>query len=177
MCDECTVSFKGLEHPQILTSVGGPRPNMPWRQRVNSILPSGNNWLKLSAVRCGTHWYLNCSCTDVAICWDACNVSRQFLWVLTFLKRMATCAKEGEASVGTGALRNREEADAHTVLVLFWLASGLHTMEFIHLALCGPKDPQQYKLSIWLWGRWSRNSGRRSLCHFPDSGVYVPDET
>lgn len=68
MCDECTVSFKRLEHPQILTSVGGPRPNMPWRQRVNSILPSGNNCSKLSAVRCGTHWYLNCSCTDAAIC-------------------------------------------------------------------------------------------------------------
>lgn len=104
MCDECTVSFKRLEHPQILTSAGGPRPNMPWRQRVNSILPSGNNCSELSAVRCGTHWYLNCLCPDAAICWDACNVSRQFLWVLTFLKHMATCAKEDEASVGTGCL-------------------------------------------------------------------------
>lgn len=61
---------------------------------------------------------------------------------------MVICAKEDEASVGTGTLRNPEEADAHIVLVLFCLASGLHTVEFIHLALCGPKGPQQYKLGI-----------------------------
>lgn len=93
MYDYCVVFSKRLGHPQILISVGGPGPNLPWRERVNSTLPSGNNCSKLSAVRCEAHWY-----SELLMYWGPdllrCLQCVQTIPVLTFPKHMATSAKK-----------------------------------------------------------------------------------